>query len=214
MSASQETPPKVEDIRAEVVNGIKPLNNRPELRVTDPAFVDPMIAAAIARGGKRADIIWHAQTAIESQLVEPDGLAQIEKLIAAHYANPEITKSGDVVTVDVGVVEAKLGVSNRFFYLKNESPTLDNGKWRPSELAKFLKLAIAKYPGAAEYDVTIVIPQGRGSGRPDWKYQYFPAQGIIKVPRPDFRSAAYVLKNVSPDLSTLTSVSASDFKNE
>jgi len=214
MSASQETPPKVEDIRADVVNGIKPLNNRPELRVTDPAFVDPLIAAEIASGGKRADIIWRAQTAIESKLVEPEGLAQIEKLIAAHYANPEITKSGDVVTVNVGVVEGKLGVSNRFIYLQGNSPALDNGKWRPSELAKFLKLAIAKYPGASEYEVAITIPQGRSASAPDWKYQYFPAQGIIKVPRPDFRSAAYVLKNVSPDLSTLTSLSAADFKNE
>lgn len=204
---------KVEDIRAEVVNGIKPLNDRPELRVTDPAFVDPMISEAIAKGGKREDIVWHAQSAIERKLVEPEGLAEIEKLIAAHYANPEITKTGDVVTVNVGVVAGKLGVSNHFVYLKNDAPALDNGFWRPSELGKFLKLGIDRYPGASEYEVTITIPQGRGS-RPDWKYRYFPAQGIIKIPKQDFRAAAYVLKNVSPDLSTLTTVSASDFKVE
>jgi hypothetical protein len=207
-------PTKAEDIRAEVVNGIKPLNNRPELRVTDPAFVDPLITQAIKDGGRdRADIVWHAQSAIERKLVEPEGLAEIEKLIAAHYANPEITKSGDVVTVNVGVIAGKLLVSNHFVYMDKDSPNLDNGKWRPAELGKFLKLALAKYPGAAQYDVTITIPQGRGLN-PDWKYQYFPAKGIIKVPAPDFRAAAYVLKNVSPDLSTLTSVSAADFKNE
>ena len=207
-------PTKAEDIRADVVNGIKPLNDRPELRVTDPAFVDPIITAAIKDGGRdRADIIWHAQSAIERKLIEPEGLAELEKLIAAHYANPEITKTGNVVLVDVGVVMGKLGVSNRFIYMQGDGPTLDQGRWRPAELGKFLKLGIDKYPGASEYDVHITIPQGR-STRPDWKYQYFPSQGIIKIPKQDFRTPSYVLKNVSPDLSTLTSVSVSDFKVE
>jgi hypothetical protein len=213
MSSSQQTPLTVEGIRAEVVNGIEPLAKRPELRVTDPAFVDPIIAEVIKDGGRdRADVIWKAQSEIERKLVEPDGLAQIEKLVAAHYANPDITKQGDVVTVDVGVVIGKLGVSNRFIYLR-ESPVLDKGSWVTAEIARFLKLGIAKYPDASEYDVTIVIPQGRGS-RPDWKYGYFPKQGIIRIFKQDFRAAAYVLKNVDPDLSTLSALSPSDFKVE
>jgi hypothetical protein len=216
MSTSQPLPTKPEDIRADVVNGIKPLADRPELRVSDPAFVDPIIADTIQRGGRdRADIVWKAQSAIERKLREPDGLAQIEKLVAANYADPPISKTGNVVTIDVGVVIGKIDVSARgSTYLTKDSPVLDNGKWKLSEAARFLKLGIAKYPDAGEYDVTILIPEPQGGGRPDWKYAYLPKQGTVRITQKEFRSASYLVKTVGPDLSGLTSLSAWDLKVE
>jgi hypothetical protein len=208
-------PTKVDDIRADVVNGIKPLADRPELRVTDPAFIDPLIADAIKHGGSdRDDVVRSAQGAIRNRLGEADGLAQIEKLVAAHYAKPDITRAGNVVTVDVGVVAGPIKKSLRggAVYV-GDSPNLDNGRWKTTEVAKYLQLGIDKYPDAGEYDVTCLIPAPSES-RPDWKYAYLPKQGIIRITQKEFRSATYVVKNVGPDFSALTSLSPHDFKVE
>jgi hypothetical protein len=215
MSQSQQTPLKVEDIRADVVNGIDPFAGRPELRVNDPSFVDPIIADTIQRGGSdRADVVWKAQSAIERKLKEPEGLAQIEKLVAERYAHPTITKDGKTVTIDVGVVAGKVKLSAKGrLYLSDDSPYLERGKWLTTEVAKFLKLGIAQFPDASEYDVNCLIPDPLG-GRPDWKYAYSPKEGIVRITQKEFRTPTYVVRNVGPDFSALTSLSPSDLKIE
>jgi hypothetical protein len=204
---------KVDDIRAEVVNHIPAFGDRPELRVADPAFVDPIIARAIAENKDRSEAVRTAQMRLGNALMQPDGIARIEKLVADHYANPEITKTGKVVTVDVGVVAGKIGIARGNVLYLGDSPYLDRGLWITSEISRFLKLGIAKYPDASEYDVKALLPGARKT-RPDWKYAYLPSQGIIKITQEDFRSTPYVVKNVGPDLSALTSLSPWDFKVE
>jgi len=204
---------KVDELRAEVVNHVPAFGDRPELRVADPAFVDPIITQAIADSHDRADAVRTAQMRLGNALMQPDGIARIEKLVADHYANPEITKNGKVVTVDAGVVAGTIGVARGNVLYLDKSPYLDRGQWVTSEIARFLKLGIAKFPDAAEYDVKCLIPAARKT-RPDWKYAYFPSQGIIKITQDDFRSTPYVVKNVGPDFSALTSLSPWDFKVE
>src|SRR5262249_23758770 len=133
---------------------------------------------------------------------------------AAHYANPEITRKGDVVLVDVGVVAGKIQKSLRggAVYV-GDSPYLDNGRWKTTEVAKYFQLGIAKYPDASEYDLTCVVPAPSES-RPDWKYAYLPKQQLVRITQKEFRSATYVVRNVGPDFSALTSLSPHDFKVE
>jgi hypothetical protein len=212
-ACTSATPPArpltVDELRAEVLSQVKPFADRPEYAVTDPAFIDPCIAAAIQEGGERDWVVRSAVMKVGNKLAQPDGLARIEKLVADRYAHPVITQDGQRVTIDAGVIAGKLHVFRGSMEI-DTSPALDRGEWATTEIVRFLKLGIAKYPDATEYDALVTIPAT--SKRPDWRYAYDRPEGTIRISQKDWRAPVFVTENLGPDLTQIKSLNTSGMK--
>jgi hypothetical protein len=209
-SVTQPAPPlTVDGLRAEVLKGVAPFAGRPEYAVTDPAVVDPCIAAAIQEGGEHDWVVRAAVMRIGNKLAEPDGLARIEKLVADRYAHPVITQDGKRVTIDVGVVAGKLHVFRGKMELES-SAFVDRGEWATAEVVRFLKLGMAKVPDALEVDALVTIPTF--NQRPDWKYVYDRQNGTLRFSTTEYRPTVYAADNLGPDLGGVKSLHSSGLR--
>jgi hypothetical protein len=198
-------------LRAEVLAAVSPPFDRPEYLVTDPAFVDPCIDDALAHQKSHADVVTDARMCVSNKLFTPDGLARIAALVADRYDHPTITRTGDVVVIDVGVAKATF-MSFRAKIIIEKSPVLDNGDWVTPEVVRVLKLGIAAHPDAHTYRATLRIP--RQSGTPMWTYAYDRAADQLQVSSDDMINQVYVTETLGGSLDHLKSASRFSMKTQ
>lgn len=199
------------DLRAEILAQVKPFAGHPEYAVDDPDLVDPCIGDRAPTSAERADFIHDAVVCIQNALDKPDGLARIAKRVAERYANPKITRAGDVVTIDAGVVAGKLHL-NRTAVEVWQTDNLDAGEWATAEVVKFLKLGMAKFPGAKTYVARCEIP--RRGGAPEWTYSYDRAEDRIRVWAKSDPNAVYVSETLGGDPAHAKTLQAVRLKRE
>ena len=108
--ATTLTPAQLAELRTAVIAG-STLLDHPELTPTDPAIVDRFVVENLEEGKfpatpkEREDYLWRATTGLTNWLRhKEDGLAYITQRVAERYAQPVITRDGEVVRIDAGVV--------------------------------------------------------------------------------------------------------------
>jgi hypothetical protein len=161
--------------------------------------------------GERADVIRGAQMCVSNKLTTPDGLARLGKLVAARYAHPVITRQGDHVIVDAGVVAGTLTVFRGTIQI-DDSPYVVRGEWAASEVVRFLELGMAQVPDAATYEAKVLIP--KRSLRPEWRYTYDRADDRIRAESENRGSAVYVTEKLGGDLGRVRSLHTSDLAHD
>jgi hypothetical protein len=184
-------------LRAEVSAQVEPLAGRKEYAVTDAAFLDPLIDAAMAAGGSRADVVKAAGSALYHELQERDGLAHLEGLVARRYASPVVTRSGDGVVVDAGIPPGQLSMIRGRVFLWN-SPVVKDFQWSGREAARLIAEAAAQHPDAKTVEAQVTIPTRDGVHT--WRYVYDRGADRIRVYVPTWRDRIYHTAPLGGDL--------------
>ncbi len=198
-----------DDMRGDVLARVQPFAGRADYAVTDPSFVDPVIVDTMKQLGDRASrdqIVQAAATFVSSKLSQPEGLERLTRLVADRYAHPAITRNGNRVTIDVGVVAAPVVVF-RAQLVVDSSPNLDRGEWATAEVVRHLKLAMARFPDATSYEAVVLIPAR--SHRPEWRYIYDRDRDQLRVTPPDPPNTVYVSEKLGGDPANLRSAHTS-----
>ena len=173
------TPEQVAALRAEVVaHASSPIENHPEYRIDDAELVDPCVVEALKwidgmmpDPDERPRIVDDAARCLSWKLRSDDGLARIGKRIADRYAHPVITRAGDRVTIDVGIVACPLQRAPRGAGLLVSSCTgkYELGDWATDEAKRYFKLGIDQFPDAHAYEIDVWL----GVGAKDrWRYVF------------------------------------------
>jgi len=206
---SSLTPEQLAELRAEVI-ARSTLFDRPELTPTDPAIVDPCITGALPEGRfpatpkEREDLLWSAKTCLTNWLsYKPDGLAYFTKRIEERYANPVITRDGDLVRIDAGVVAGTPGLWKAKLQIM-KSPHLEQGELIATEVVRLVKLGIAKHADAKAYQVEVDIPATWSKNA--WTYRYDRAEDRIRMYADNWPSKYYVSETLGGSLDKLTSM--------
>lgn len=169
--------------RAALVDGKSCYADRPAYCIQDPAFIDAAVQDALdARFEGQMpklereveQVIRSARIAYEDASQEPEGLAQITELVAAHYAAPSVdTRVEGVVNVELGALPGELAVYGRVPTLVlAESPLIENFWWQGAEAGRVLAEHAEAHPEAQVIRVELDIPQGSGSDK-HLVYRYF-----------------------------------------
>lgn len=182
--------PEVVALRDEVVAKVV-FWGRPEYTPRDWSIIDPNIDWALKQPGSadRAARVEQAASAAYNQFVQqPEGLAALEKTLADRYAHPVITRDGDLVRIDLGIV------AGHPKYLTRGGLTVDSPHREPaldgihaSEVIRNLKAGMAAQPGARRYQVEVDVPMTWPDRLPaGWKkggfaYVYDTADDRIRV---------------------------------
>jgi hypothetical protein len=198
-------------LRAEVLAAVSPPFDRPEYLVTDPAFVDPCIDDALAHQKSHADVVTDARMCVSNKLTTPDGLARIAALVTERYDHPTITRTGDVVVIDVGVVKATFQSAGGRIITAN-SPVLDSGDWATPEVVRVLKLGIAAHPDARVYQAPLRIPALHSDQA--WTYAYDRGADQLQVWSNDMINQVYVTETLGGSLDHLKSASRFSMKTQ
>lgn len=177
-------PAELAALRTEVLARVRPFAGRSEYAVTDPDVVDPCITERIhALGmpgpGERAAFVTNAAVCVENALRTPEGLERVARRVAERYEHPVITREGDVVTIDAGVVAGKLHIIRGAVEVW-DTPRIDVGQWATSEVVRFLQQGISRYPDARTYIAKVEIPRAV-STTPEWRYSYDREEDRIRV---------------------------------
>lgn len=205
------------ELRTAAVAKVRPFQGRPEYAVADPELVDPCVDGAVAKlghapaAGELDGVLESARICLERKLSETDGLARLSAKIQARYLAPVITRSGDVVHVDVGVVSGSI-LAMRAKAEIARSPFLERGEWMATEVVKHLQLGIAQHPDAASYQAEVEIP--RKWGAPEWTYVYDRADDRIRVYSPEVSGEAYVTGKLGGNLAAAGSLHTSGLTRE
>lgn len=193
-------------LRAAVSAQVAPLAGRKEYAVTDAAFLDPLIDAALAAttGGRapatdkeRADVVAAAGSSLYHKLQERDGLAQLEALTARRYGSPVVTRNGDAVVVDAGIPPGQLSLVRGKVFLWN-SPVVKDFQWSGAEAARLIAAAAAQHPDAKTVEALVTIPTRDGVNV--WRYVYDRAADRIRVYVPTWRDRIYQTEPLGGDL--------------
>jgi hypothetical protein len=207
--SSNLSPAERTKLRAEVLASVSPPFGHPEYIVTDPAFVDPCIDDALAHQKSHADVVTDARMSVSNKLTTPDGLARIAALVADRYDHPTITRTGDVVVIDVGVVKATFQSAGGRIITAN-SPVLDRGEWATPEVVRVLELGIAAHPDAQIYQAPLRIPSLHTDQV--WTYAYDRRADQLQVSKDLMNNQAYVSETLGGSLDNLKSASSSSMK--
>ena len=207
---SKEPPPTAAELRALVLKQVKPFMDMPEYAVTDPSIVDKCVTDTLARANDRARAIADAVRCVDAKQYMPEGLALIDQLVAKRYEHPVITRTGDNVLIDVGVIAGKLSYFRGSIITNTDLE--ESNEWKTSEAVRFLKLGMAQYPDAKQYQVYILIPTY--SMKPDWLYVYDRAAHRVWVSWRERDRTIFVLDNVPEDLSNIKSLRRMDLTEQ
>lgn len=151
--------PAVIALRAEVRAAVEVFGRRgyaPE----DWTLIDPSIAWALEHGAdpdSREAVIADAARDVAGTLMNQDaGIAALQRQLELRYYRPVITRAGDLVRIDLGVI---LGKPSRFRGADEVSSWLvDGGGLIAEEVVRNLRLGMATQPGARAYQVEVDIP--------------------------------------------------------
>lgn len=149
--------------------------------VRDPEFLSGVIELLLKRKTLAAvavdeavlgDLTRLAPIYYAEQLQTTQGLALLEKVIAARFAKPTVRTTGPLVEVDFGHIAGKLTAGSRFGILlsSDDQPHLVGAEWRSTEIAAAFQEYLAKYPDAESVQLHVEIP-GTGAAA-DWVYTY------------------------------------------
>lgn len=184
------SPPEVVELRAEVRARVK-LWERNEYVPDDPALLDPSIAWALDTVGRaperREQVLEQAASGVYNTLTrDPAGIAAVEALLTARYQHPTITREGDLVHIDVGVIPGKPSVFRGGLYVTSSLAVNGSHGLVAAEVVRNLELGMAAHPDATRYQLEIEIPS-RWS-KPAFAYVYDRSEDRIAVYRDGERS--------------------------
>lgn len=171
-------------LREDVIAAVKPFG-RGDYAPKDPAFLDPCIADAItytATGSEKYDerVTSAASCVMRKLRSDATGREVLGKIIAARYAAPVITRTGDVVRIDLGQVAGEV---KDYGSLRVVTELWDAGGLVAPEVVKHLKLGMEKEPGAERYQVEAQneVPRGRTAVTALHTYVYRRSKKRIEV---------------------------------
>ncbi len=197
-------------LRAEILAQIPPLAGRAEYAVDDPEIVDPCIAFAQQQTSPtHADLVRSAVTCVKTALTKSEGLRRIGKKIEARYAAPTIERTGDTVTIDVGLLPGPL-TELRGQTLVGDGPFHDRGQWATAEVVKALHAAMAAHPDANQVVARALLLQ-RWS-KPTWTYTFDRRADRLRVEAEARPGEVYLSETLGGALANLTSVHTSALK--
>jgi hypothetical protein len=207
------------ELRPQVLAAATPFPGRPAYADADPALVDACIAEADAadrrptddRRGHVAEVIRRAAASVRRKLVEPAGLARLTAAVAARYDHPTITREGDAVTVDAGVVRGPLSEFRNAMTV-SDSAYVVQGQWATTEAIRFLQLGVARHPDARTVRAEVWIP--RRSISPEWRYVYDRGEDRIRVYARDRPDAVYVSAPLGGDAAHARSLATTDLEQQ
>lgn len=209
LPATTLTPEQLADLRAYVIAG-STLLGRPELTPTDPAVVDRCVIENLEEGKypttpkEREDYLWRAKTCLTNWLsYKEDGLAYLTKRIEERYAHPVITRDGDLVRIDAGVVPGKVGMFKAKLQIM-KSPLIEQGELIGSEVTRLLTLGITQHPDARTYQVEVDIPATWTKG--PWTYIYDRTEDAIRMYSADWADKYYVTGKLGGKPDSVTSL--------
>ncbi len=208
---SPKTPsPEVVALRAEVVAKVE-LWGRHDYTPEDWSIIDPSIEWALSGNGpadpkNRTALIEAAAKGVVSALVDhPEGVAILEKKLTERYNRPVMTRDGDLVHIDLGVIAGKPSPFRGVLMVS--SPLAENGSHGliASEVVRNLKLGIAAHPDAQIYQVEVDIP-GRWQ-EPGFTYVYGKAEDRIRLYQSGKTDYFYTTEILGGSLDKVTSLS-------
>lgn len=157
-----------EVVRAALTNGEACFAGRADYCLSDPSFVDAAIQPRLDElyGGemplRRAFVEATARAATlryKRAMIRPENLEKIEQLVTDRYLNPQVTESGDRVTVDLGVVPGKLVGSEYSLTISMASSDLVvAGEWAEDELRRTLASYAARFPEKRVVRLVVWVP--------------------------------------------------------
>jgi|GEM_PF-6776445 len=207
VTASKTTSPEAVALRDEVLAKVRVWDRH--YAPTDLSLVDPAIEHALYVNGKAADkrdtVIQQAADGVYAALTrDAAGLAVLEKLVTERYNAPVITRDGDLVRIDLGVVPGSMMTTRWGLTVTSKVTENGNESLLASELVRVLKAAIAAQPGAKIYQVDVDMPGRWGKGQ--FSYVYDTAADRIRVYQHDKPDAVYTTETLGGALDKLTTV--------
>ncbi len=217
LPATTLTPEQISELRAAVIAGSTQFD-RPELTPTDPAIVDRFVIENLEEGKfpatpkEREQYLWRATTGLTNWLRhKDDGIAYITQRVAERYARPVITREGDLVRIDAGVVAGQIGMWRSMLQVMS-SPHIESGQLIGSEVARLLGLGIAQHPDARTYRLQVDIPaHGKKSA---WAYVYDRDKDTIRVTTPNWPDRSYVTGKLGGKLDSIGSMHHTELTRE
>lgn len=202
------SPAELGALRTEVLARVRPFAGRSDYAVTDPDVVDPCIterihALGLPAPGERDAFVTNAAVCVENALRTPEGLARVARRVAERYDHPVITREGDVVTIDAGVVAGKLHVYRGAIEVY-DTPRIDVGQWATAEVVRFLQQGIARYPDARTYVAKVEIPHANTA--PEWRYSYDREEDRIRVTARSKPDTVYVSETLGGNVAQTRSL--------
>jgi len=197
-------------LRTEVLAQIPPLAGRADYAVDDPEVIDPCIAFAQQQTvATHADLVRSAVACVKTALTKSDGLTRIGKKIEARYASPTIARTGDTVTIDVGVLPGPL-TELRGQTLVGDGPFHDRGQWSTAEVVKALRAAMAAHPDANQVVARALLLQRWG--KPTWTYTFDLHSDRLRVNAESRPDEVYLSETLQGELANVTSLHTSALK--
>lgn len=207
--ASTLTAEQLNELRAAVI-AKSTLLDHPELTPTDPAVVDRFVIENLEDGKfpaspkEREDFLWRATTGLTNWLSYKDeGLEYLSKRIEQRYAKPVITRDGELVRIDAGVVPGKVGVWKAQLQIMR-SPLIETGELIAPEVVRLLTLAMAQHPDAKTYQLEVDIPATWK--KPAWTYLYDRTEDVIRMYADDWPDKYYVTGKLGGKLHSVTTL--------
>ncbi|HEY8078611.1 MAG TPA: hypothetical protein VIF62_30985 [Labilithrix sp.] len=219
-------PPKSEDLAAIRADALAQMSDpfrpfgRKEYVVTDPSFVDPCILDILhnsygydggipSDGTLRKSLVAHTEICWREKLGSDAGFTLIAPLVKDRYEHPVITKNGDKVTIDMGVVPGRVS-RFRGTWKIYDSPVVDTyGDWKTPEAVRFFKMAIAKEPSAGRYEALLDNGAGADGSR---KYLYDRKADLIQLTSFGRGSGVFQSEALHGDVGNVKSLARSDMK--
>lgn len=175
--------------RAALVDGESCYADRPAYCLSDPAFVDAAIQEALdarfdgtmPKLDREVDkVITSARVRYQSASREPEQLAAIAELVAAHYDAPQIDRSDpELVNVDLGALPGELAIRGRTpRIVLADSPLIESFWWSGAEAGRVLARYAAAHPDRDIVRVELLIPKAIGSSK-HLAYRYFRKVGRV-----------------------------------
>ena len=183
----------VTGLRDQVLAKVEVFPGRPEYTPRDPALLakllDPGIEHALYLNGndpkKRAAVIEHAATGYYNKLVSDEaGINAVEKLLTERYNKPVITRDGDLVRIDLGVIAGKPGRFRGGISITSPFTEAGGHGLMTSEVIRNFERGMAAHPDAKTYQVEVDIP-GRWQGSPGFTYVYDRREDRVRLYMPD-----------------------------
>jgi hypothetical protein len=215
-SAAPAPPPKPEDMAAvraeaftqEITHAFWPFYMK-EYVPQDASFVDPCILATLksgypfdggtsipAGGELRKHLVQFSGICWRDKIASKEGVAAVEPLVKQRYEHPVITREGNTVSVDMGVVPGSLIRGNHGWSV-HDSPVLDGmSNWTTAEGVRVLKMAIAREPTATRYIATIVV----GGFTDRRQYTYDRGRDAIQIDTYEKKTHIYVTESLHGDV--------------
>jgi len=204
---------------AEALPQAKPFQDRKELVLDDPKITEPCLDKAlkfVTNGNmpppsQRGSVLFFTAACISGEGQVDGGLTVLEKKIEDHYEHPTITKEGSKVTIDVGIVSGNLQRAAKRGLIVGETPRLVDHQLTKSEVVRFLKMGIAKYPDASVYRLDAEIPSFMSGS--SWHYVY--DRHVVRVWDPTARYGVSAVAEVSGgNLDAITTLETSKLKSD